>query len=288
MKYFHHHLMLTTALAAGLVVAAPLVISQVCAEESATVQTNPGFKPDAGQINSGRTLAAPSSATDIRKIPTHAEAVAALMAPDDPNPVPGAEAPQQTSNAPNKTVTAQPAGGGDPTTATQGQAAIGGPLSPGASSGGGNNASATGANTAGAAQGTTTTETTGARPASTANANRPGPIGATGQTMPAKFSERNDTLDRVPIMAWPMSLSYQERQQIYQAVMADTSQPATNAEKLAPASELSTDQALNGMYALPASLGHIAAVAGLKYLKAKDKVLLVQASTRTVIEQITP
>jgi hypothetical protein len=29
-------------------------------------------------------------------------------------------------------------------------------------------------------------------------------------------------------------------------------------------------------------------VTGLKYVKAKDKVLLVQASTRTVVEQITP
>ena len=58
--------------------------------------------------------------------------------------------------------------------------------------------------------------------------------------------------------------------------MADKSEPATNADKLAPASELSTDQALNGMHALPASLGDIAAVTGLKYVKAKDKVLLVQ------------
>lgn len=39
MKHLHHHLMLATALAAGLVVAAPLVISQVSAEESATVLT---------------------------------------------------------------------------------------------------------------------------------------------------------------------------------------------------------------------------------------------------------
>jgi hypothetical protein len=113
-----------------------------------------------------------------------------------------------------------------------------------------------------------------------------GPIGATGQTMPAKFSSRNDILDRTPIMAWPQMLSDQERQRIYRAVMADKLQPAGNADALTPASELSTKQALNEMHQLPTSLGDIDVVKRLKYVKGKSKVLLVNPSTRIVVEQI--
>jgi len=58
-----------------------------------------------------------------------------------------------------------------------------------------------------------------------------GPIGATTQTMPAKFSTRNDLLDRVPTTAWPLPLNEQQRQQIYKAVMADNSQPAADSDR---------------------------------------------------------
>jgi hypothetical protein len=231
MKHLHRHLMFATALAGGLVLAAPLVISQVNAGESTAAPINSGFKPDTGQINPGATYQAASTSIDVRKIPTPAESRAALMMPDDPNPSLGPELPQTQASGASDKMAASPA-----------------------ASGGGST----------------------------------GPIGATGQTMPAKLSTRNDVLDRVPIMAWPMSLSDQERQQIYLAVMAEKSQPAANADKLAPASELSTDHALNDMHALPASLRGIAALTGLQYVKTKDKVLLVQASTRTVVEQISP
>ena len=86
-------------------------------------------------------------------------------------------------------------------------------------------------------------------------------------------------------MAWPSRLSDQDRQKIYQAVMADKSQPAAEADALKPASELSTDQALNGMHALPESVRGM--VNGLQYVKAKNKVLLVTPSTRTVVDEIT-
>ena len=284
MKTFQRHLMWATALATSLAVA-PLAIGQIRAEESATVPTNPGFKPDTGQINPGAEHPAPSSSTDIRKIPTHAEAVAALMASDDPNPAPGQESAQAPSNGGGDKPTVKESGSGDPTTATGGQAAIGGPLSPGASAGGSNGATAGVSNNAGNQQGAS--ETTGARPASTANQNRPGPIGATGQTMPAKFSQRNDVLDRLPIMAWPLKLTDQERQRIYQAVMADKSQPAADADALAPAGELSTEQALNQTHALPGSLQNIDQLKRLTYLKAKNKVLLIEPSTRIVVDEIT-
>lgn len=68
-------------------------------------------------------------------------------------------------------------------------------------------------------QGADANATTGSAPSVAALS---GPIGATGQTMPAKFSKRNDTLDRVSIMALLLPLSDQDRRRIYQAVMADT------------------------------------------------------------------
>jgi hypothetical protein len=113
-----------------------------------------------------------------------------------------------------------------------------------------------------------------------------GSIGATGQTMPAKFSARNDTLDRVPIMALPLGLSDQDRQRIYQAVMADKTPATTDAARLAPADELNTKQALKETHPLPASVRGIPGVQALGYIKTKDKVFLVEPATRIVVDEI--
>src|SRR4029079_18086763 len=82
------------------------------------------------------------------------------------------------------------------------------------------------------------------RPASgttTASSEPPpsGPIGSFGQTIPAKFSKRNDILDHLPTMAIPLPLSQEQRKQIYDAVMAEKSQPVVGADALELASELS-------------------------------------------------
>ncbi|HEY6024335.1 MAG TPA: hypothetical protein VIV34_09180 [Pseudolabrys sp.] len=114
-----------------------------------------------------------------------------------------------------------------------------------------------------------------------------GPIGSFGQTIPAKFSKRNDVLDHVPIMAIPLPLSDQQRKQIYDAVMADNSQPVAGADALKPTSELSPNQALNGMRPLPESVRSIDGVTRLYYVKAKGRVLLIEPATRTVVGQIT-
>ena len=114
----------------------------------------------------------------------------------------------------------------------------------------------------------------------------PGPIGATLQTMPAKFSQRNDLLDHLPMMAWPLRLNEQQRQQIYQTVMADKSQPAANADALKPAASLSYDQQRD-MHPLPQALAGIDGLQGLRYVKGKDKVLLVRPSNGIVVDQIT-
>jgi hypothetical protein len=112
-----------------------------------------------------------------------------------------------------------------------------------------------------------------------------GPIGSVGETIPAKFSRRNAILDQVPTMAWPLALTDQQRKQIYDAVMASGSQSVADA--LAPASELSADQALSAMSPLPPAVRHIDGIANLYSIKGKTKVLLVEPATRTVVGEIT-
>ena len=114
-----------------------------------------------------------------------------------------------------------------------------------------------------------------------------GPIGSFGQTIPAKFSKRNDILDRVPTMAIPLPLTDEQLKQIYDAVMAENSPSPAGADALKPTSELSPDQALNGMHPLPASVRGIDGVTRLYYVKAQGKVLLVEPAVRTVVGQIT-
>ena len=128
----------------------------------------------------------------------------------------------------------------------------------------------------------------GGAPAAAAgtSAGPPGPIGATIQTMPAKFSERNDLLDHMPMMAWPLPLNEQQRAQIYQAVMADKSPPAGAAASLKPASSLSFEQRRD-MHPLPQALAAIDGLQGLDYVKGKDKVLLVRPSTGIVVDEVT-
>jgi hypothetical protein len=132
---------------------------------------------------------------------------------------------------------------------------------------------------------------TGAPALDTINAsNEPppsGPIGSFGQTIPAKFSKRNDILDHLPTMAIPLPLTQEQRKQIYDAVMAEKSQPVVGADALELASELSPNQALNGMRPLPESVRSIDGVSRLYYIKAKDKVLLIEPNVRTVVGQIT-
>jgi len=216
MRYTLPTLAVALALAAGIAYAG----------DEPSSSTDPGFKPDTGQINPGQAPA-PWSATAVlpqdNRPPQH-EARAALMMPD---PVGISSLGQE-----------------------------------------------------GAAQ-----STTGAG-GSIAPATPSGPIGATVQTMPAKYSKRNDLLDHLPVMAWPLPLSDEQQRQVYQAVMADKSQVAAGADGLRPADSLSAEQAAQGMHALPASLAAIDGLQKLGFVKGRKKVLLVDPSTRIVVDEI--
>jgi len=131
--------------------------------------------------------------------------------------------------------------------------------------------------------------TTGSSSASTSaveSAAPTGPIGATTQTMPAKFSQRNDVLDRVPPTAWPLPLNEEQRRQIFNSVMADGSPPAAGAAALKPGSSLSFEQTLD-LHPLPGAVADIDGLHGLQYVKGKDKVLLVRPPNGIVVDEIT-
>lgn len=118
------------------------------------------------------------------------------------------------------------------------------------------------------------------------SAGEAGPIGATLQTMPEKFSDRNKVLDHVPTTAWPLPLNEQQREQIYKTVMADKSQPAGDAAALKPGDFLTYEQTLDE-HPLPPAVTTIDGLQGLEYVKGKDKVLLVRPPNGFVVDEIS-
>jgi hypothetical protein len=111
----------------------------------------------------------------------------------------------------------------------------------------------------------------------------PGPIGSTLQTKPAKFSHRNDAIDHTPIMGMPFPLDAQQRQRVFQAVMADNTSPAAGAPQLKPADALPYALAAD-KHPLPLSLDDMPLLSKTDYVKSKDKVYLVSAQTSIVVD----
>ena len=279
MKNSRQFTQFTLAVALAAALAASGMGGSAIAEQSATVPTDPGFKPDTGQINPGVEEQAPTQSTEIVNIPTPEESRAALMMPiskqpsagtmpTEPRPeLPSATAPKQTQieDAPKAQRESQNAAGGPEGLTTAGSTPV----------------------SNGSTDAPSASVTTGKGSSASSEPPPSGPIGSVGETIPAKFSRRNDILDRTPIMAWPLPLSDGQRKQIYDAVMAEKSQPVAGADALQPASELSPNQALNGMRPLPESVRGIDGASRLYYIKAKDKVLLIEPNVRTVVGQIT-
>jgi len=334
-------LLLSTILAGalGTILTLPALAQDVIKKNPAEVGS--GLNPQGGQINPGAVVQAPSGsppgkndqsgqgskvgdrAPDVRdtaatseQIPSAKEARTALLGPVFKDPLPGEQAAApapQPKQSDAKKVTGQ--GAPSPTDASNGQAAVGGAMSPGASGsassggngGGGNQAS--GNSAAGGGNSSNSPETnSGNTVGSGGNAQqqsaaaqptaqqqprgnqgdepRLGPIGAIGQTMPAKFSKRNDTLDRLPTMAWPLAISDQQRQQVYQTVISDKAS-SIDVSKFKPADQVPPQLALNDMHPLPDTVAKIADLDQLAYIKGKDKVLLVTPATRIVVDVIS-
>ena len=103
---------------------------------------------------------------------------------------------------------------------------------------------------------------------------------ADSQTVPAKYSERNDALDRLPTMAFPLPLTDEQRQRIRAAVSkVPTESVNTGLAELLPSG-------IN-VRELPADLTQgIPATRNLGYVRTDDKILLVSPPNRIVVGEI--
>lgn len=109
-----------------------------------------------------------------------------------------------------------------------------------------------------------------------------GPIGATGQTMPALFSERNAKLDKVPLVALTFELTPEQRA----AVLAATrdAKPASPSNDVAAATLAPDDATLADLPA--AAVEQAPTLKGYKYFRAGDKVVIVSPPNRIAVAVI--
>jgi hypothetical protein len=103
---------------------------------------------------------------------------------------------------------------------------------------------------------------------------------ADSQTVPAKFSERNDRIDKLPIMAMPLGLNDEQRRAIVDSVKQANAPVQSTAAK--PADSLPADIAMNEL----GVSANIPTVARLKYVRTADRILLVEPSNRVVVGEI--
>ena len=106
---------------------------------------------------------------------------------------------------------------------------------------------------------------------------------ADSETVPAKFSARNDALDKLPTMAFPIALSDAQRQAILASVRASKA-PVVNLDAQIT-EELPVTVELNE---LPASVhAEVPNVNKLKFVRLPDeRVLLVNPPNRVVVGEV--
>jgi len=103
---------------------------------------------------------------------------------------------------------------------------------------------------------------------------------ADSQTVPAKFSERNNALDELPTMAFPLPLTDEQRQRIRAAVSkAPAESSNTGLAELLPSGV--------NVRELPRDLTQgIPATGNLGYVRTSDKILLISPANRIVVGEI--
>ncbi len=102
------------------------------------------------------------------------------------------------------------------------------------------------------------------------------------QTVPAKFSARNATLDKLPTMAQPLGLTDAQRKTIRESVRAANApfeQRDAKVSQTLPAT-------LEAREFSPAIKSEIPALTNLKYVRLADKILLIVPSNHIVVDQI--
>jgi len=101
------------------------------------------------------------------------------------------------------------------------------------------------------------------------------------QTVPAKFSKRNDAIDHVPVMAMQvLAFSDEQKRSIIDAVHGANAPVQSTSAK--PAEELPIGITMQDW---PAAASD-PAFAKMKYVRAQDRILLVEPTNRIVIGEI--
>jgi hypothetical protein len=108
------------------------------------------------------------------------------------------------------------------------------------------------------------------------------PIGATGHTMPAKFSAENDALDKLPIMG-RLPLTADQARMVLDSLAA-SSEPDAGSAAVGPATKLPADIAIHD---LPGNVTEQApALKGYKFAKLAGKIVIVSPPNRVVVGEI--
>ncbi len=103
------------------------------------------------------------------------------------------------------------------------------------------------------------------------------------QDEPAKFSARNDAMDHIPTMAYPPSLTEEQKRAIYQRV-SEGQAPVSNITAR-PSEQV---PALTKLEDLPRDLADkLPSISDYKFLRLQDKVLLVNPRESIVVGEIT-
>jgi hypothetical protein len=102
------------------------------------------------------------------------------------------------------------------------------------------------------------------------------------QTVPAKFSERNNALDELPTMAFPLPLTDEQRQRIRAALSKAPVETGNN--------HRSADMLPSGINVRELSdqlTAEIPATRNLGYVRTSDRILLVSPPSRIVMGEIS-
>jgi hypothetical protein len=103
---------------------------------------------------------------------------------------------------------------------------------------------------------------------------------ADSQTVPAKFSQRNNSLDELPTMAFPLPLTDEQRQRIRAAV----SKVPVESSNARPADLLPSG--LNVRELSDQITTEIPATLNLGYVRTSDRILLISPPSRIVVGEI--
>jgi hypothetical protein len=111
----------------------------------------------------------------------------------------------------------------------------------------------------------------------------PGPIGASGDTMPAKYSAKNDADDKLPLGAYRLKhLSAEQRQAIYRHVMRETAHGRPDDKVYSAVGTLVPSSV--ALQPVPADVSALVPdMKGLKFAVTQDKVVLVDPVSMMVV-----